>query len=261
MTEIQNLQRWVDIVNIGIVFALALSFLFGGASIYLSRKLNKAKDLQSANEKQASDLKIEEARANAATANEKTVKISQENIKLRTDLETATAQTRSRQSELAVEQQKLAETQKQLAEAEQKRAEAQLTLEKTLEEVRRRQKPRTLSAEQRSKLIEILKANQKGEVEITCVMGDGEGYAFATEIDGLLKTAGWTITGGGVTQAVYNGGNPKGAGIIIHSQETAPPYAAILQQAFNDVGYPIAGALDSSVPEGKIKFIIGNKPQ
>ena len=134
MAEIQNLQRWLDIVNIGIVIALALSFLFGGATIYLSRKLNKEKDMQSVKEKQVSDLKIEEARAVAATANENTAKLSHENIKLRTDLETATAETRSRQSELTVEQQKLAETQRQLAEAEQKRAEAQLTLEKTLEE-------------------------------------------------------------------------------------------------------------------------------
>jgi len=260
MAEIQNLQRWVDFVNIGIVIALALSFLFGGASIYLSRKLNKAKDMQSVKEKQVSDLKIEEARAVAATANEKTAKLSQGNIKLRTDLETATAETRSRQSELAVEQQKLAETQKQLAEAEQKRAEAQLTLEKTLDEVRRRQSPRTLTAEQRSKLIEILKENQKGEIEITCVMGDGEGYAFATEIDGLLKAAGWTIIGGGVSQAVYSGGNPKGAGIIVRSQESAPNYAIILQQAFSEVGYPIAGAIDSSLPEGKVKLLIGNKP-
>jgi len=260
MMDIQNLERWVDLANTGVVLALALSFIFGGASIYLSRKLNKAKDAQSAREKQIADVKIEEARASAAKANEETATLSQKNIKLRTDLESATAESRSRQSELTVEQQKLTKAQKELAEAEQKRAEAQLALEKILEEVRRRQMPRTLSPGQRTRLIELLRASPKGEIEITCVMGDGEGYAFATELDGLLKAAGWNISGGGVTQAVYSGGNPKGAGIIVRNPQTAPHYAASLQKAFSDAGYPIAGAENPQLPEGKVVLLVGNKP-
>ncbi len=260
MADIQNLERWVDLANMGVVIALALSFVFGGASIYLSRKLNKAKDAQSATEKQISDVKTEEARASAAKANEKTATLSHENIKLRTDLESATAESRSKQAELTVEQQKLIKAQQQLAEAEQNRADAQLSLEKILEEVRRRQMPRTLSPEQRTRLIEHLKASPKGEIEITCIMGDAEGYAFATELDGLLKAAGWNIIGGGVAQAVYSGGNPKGAGIIIRRMQTAPHYVAILQKAFSDAGYPMSGAENSELQEGKVVLLIGNKP-
>ncbi len=95
MMDIHNLERWVDLANTGVVLALALSFIFGGASIYLSRKLNKAKDAQSAREKQIADVKIEEARASAAKANEETASLSQKNIKLRTDLESATAESPS----------------------------------------------------------------------------------------------------------------------------------------------------------------------
>jgi len=259
MSGIQTLEYWVDFANKGVGLALALSFIFGVASIYLSRKLNIVKNAQNASEKQIADVKIEEARANAARANAETERLAQGNLRLRTDLESATAEARAKQSELTVEQQKLAQAQQRLAEAEQKRAEAQLALEKTLEEVRRRQMPRTLSPDQRARLVEILRMGSKGEIEITCVLGDAEGFAFATELDGLLKAAGWTVGGGGVNQAVYTGGNPKGAGIVIRNARAVPPHAIALQQSFGAIGFPMGAAENPELPEGKIVLLIGNK--
>jgi len=260
MTEIQNLERWVDISNVGVVIALALSFIFGGASIYHSRKLNKAKDAQSAFEMQTASIKIEEARASAANANNETETLAQQNIKLRTDLESVTAEARSKQTELTVEQQKLAQAQQELAEAEQRRTEAQLVLEKTLQEVRSRQMPRTLTPDQRTQLVKVLRSAPKGEIEISCVLGDGEGHAFATEIDGLLKAAGWTVSEGGVSQAVYSGGNPRGVSIIVRDAATAPAYAIAIQQAFAMIGFSFSGLVYPDYPEGKVKLLVGNKP-
>lgn len=246
---LEILQRWADF---GIIIALGLSFGFGAANIILGHKLSKAKD-----------VKIEEARADSAKANKETEKLAQENIKLRTDLESATAEARSRQSELTVEQQKLAKAQQKLAEAEQKRAEAQLALEKTLEEVRKRQMPRTLTPEQRTRLLEKLRSVPHGKISIGCVLGDGEGYAFAAELDGLLKAAGWTIADGGINHGVYTGnpkGNPKGTIIVVRDAKTAPKYAVMLQQAFAEVGLPMAGEENPKLPEGEVVLIIGNKP-
>lgn len=260
MGSISQLERWVDIANFGIVIALGLSFVCGGASIYMSRRLNKLKDAQSIVERTASDLRIEETKASAARANEETVRLSQDDARLRTDLEEARADARFRQTELAIEQQNLAKAHTSLAEAERKSAESQLALENTLAEVRRSQAPRTLTPAQRVRLIEILKKSPKGEIDITCIMGDGEGNAFATEIDGLLKAAGWTVTGGGVTQAVYSGGNPRGAGILVRNASTAPAYAATLQQAFQEIGLPVPAAEVPDLPEGIVKLVVGNKP-
>lgn len=259
LNNISNLERLVDIASFGVVIALALSFIFGGASIYLSKKLSNRKDEIAKHQMQQANIKIEEAREVAAKANKETEQISHNNIILRKDLEAATAESRSKQTELTIEQQNLARAQQHLAEAEQKRAEAQLTLEKTLEEIRTKQMPRTLTPEQRSKLLALLNPLPKGEIEIVSVLGDAEGYALATELDALLKTAQWTITGGGVSQVVYTGGNPIGVGIIVKSALTAPKYAAALQKVFQDISFPLGGLEDPKLPDGKVVLLVGNK--
>ena len=55
ISNVQTLQWWVDKANMGVVVALAASFVFGSASIILSRKLNKQKDSQAIIEKQIFD--------------------------------------------------------------------------------------------------------------------------------------------------------------------------------------------------------------
>jgi hypothetical protein len=91
-------------------------------------------------------------------------------------------------------------------------------------------------------------------------MGDGEGYAFANDIDTVLKASGWTVEGGGVSQAAYAGGNPIGLGIIVRNAVTAPPYAARIQRAFFSIGVPFGGIEDPKRPEGTVEIIVGNKP-
>ena len=58
MSNIPSLEFWVDMSNLGVAIALALSFIFGGASLYLSRRLGKVKDAQSAQEKAVSDERM-----------------------------------------------------------------------------------------------------------------------------------------------------------------------------------------------------------
>lgn len=259
LNNIVTLERLVDFANAGIVVTLALSFVFGGASIYLSKRLSTKKNEISQRQMQEANIKIEEAQEVAAKANKEAEQISHDNIILRKDLETATAETRSKQTELTIEQQKLATAQQHQAEAEQKRAETQLTLEKTLEEIRKKQMPRTLTSEQRSQFLSLLSNYTKGEIEIVCVLGDAEGYALATEIDGLLKAAQWKIIGDGVTQVVYTGGNPVGIGIIVKSVLTAPTYATILHKVFQNIGFPVGRMEDPTLPDGKVVLIVGNK--
>ena len=68
LSNTPNLQWLVDKANAGIIIALALSFLFGSASIFYSKRLNTETKKQQAIEKQKSDEKIATANANAANA-------------------------------------------------------------------------------------------------------------------------------------------------------------------------------------------------
>lgn len=245
-----QLDRWVNAFNLLAILGVGISFTFGTLAIVYGIRLSKLKD-----------LRIEEARTTAAIAKEETARLTIENTKLRTDLESATAESRARQSELAIEQQKLTKAQKQLADAERKRAETQLVLEKTLEEVRERQAPRTLSADQRTNLVELLKsATLKGEIDIVCVMGDSEGFAYATEFKAILKAGKWKVSDGSISQGVFSPNNPKGILLAVHDGNTAPKYAVVLQQVFERAGLALPGVEDPGLPEGKVELRIGIKP-
>ena len=122
-------------------------------------------------------------------------------------------------------------------------------------------KPRRLTDTESASLVNALRnASPKGQVEIVCVLGDGDGFAFASQIDTILKAAGWPTTG--VSQAAFGpGGNPIGFGIMVRAAATAPPYAVALQSAFTAAGLRIAGAEAAGLAEGTVRLVIGNKPQ
>jgi len=95
--------------------------------------------------------------------------------------------------------------------AQEKAAEQERTAkaERDLLELKKRQEPRQIGRIDGEKLIAALKTAQpKGSIDLTCVLGDGEGATFAEQLDKILKAGEWTTTG--VSQAVYSGGNPVG---------------------------------------------------
>lgn len=286
-SSIDALNFLYNTSNVLYISFLALTLLATVLTVVFGWRLNKAKDEQYSREKQASDERIAvanaeaskasegaaraneelakaneriaEAKADAAKATAETERLTQENLKLSLRLEQSIHESRDKQRELAEAQQRLADAQERLAKAQQRQAEAELALQKALEEVRRRQQPRTLSSDQRIKLIEALKTvPEKGPVTIVCPLGDAESTAFATEIDSTLKAAGWPSKG--VDQAVYTGGLPVGFGIVVKDTKLAPRYAAYLQDAFAAAGVPAGRAEDAKAPEGSVTILIGIKP-
>jgi hypothetical protein len=138
-----------------------------------------------------------------------------------------------------------------------KQKEKAATAEHALLQLQRRAEPRRISADQRVRLVALLSQSPKGKVSISCVLGDGEGLAFAKDIDDVLKAAGWETNFG---QGVYSGGNPVGFGIVVRNAISAPPYATALQRAFFSVGIPVAGEENPQLNAGDIQIIVGNKP-
>ena len=119
--------------------------------------------------------------------------------------------------------------------------------------------PRRLSVEQRAALVSALReAPTKGQVIISCVMGDGEGAAFANQLDTALKDAGWPTS---AAQELYVGGNPIGFGIVVKSARTAPQHAGALQRAFAAAGLKVVAAADDKLAIDAVVLLIGNKPQ
>jgi hypothetical protein len=60
------------------------------------------------------------------------------------------------------------------------------------------------------------------------------------------------VAGGGVSQGVFTGGNPIGAGLIVHSLQKAPVRAVALFEAFKAIGLPIGAIEDSKLPEDEV---------
>lgn len=82
-------------------------------------------------------------------------------------------------------------------------------------------RPRTISVEQRTRLIEALKRGPQGNVRVVSVVGDVEGNAFADQIREVLVASGWSNCE--PHQRLYVGGNPVGFGVVVHDAESAPP--------------------------------------
>lgn len=161
------------------VLAVAATLAAGAFTVYAGWKANEAqkqenqlKEEQRERERQISDENIATANAAAAAATEglatADVRIAQANEQAQNAI-AAAAEARAKQGELALEyrakqteladaQTKLVEEQKVLADAQRKQAEAELALRKTLEEVGKRQGPRTLTQTQRAEIISSLKA-------------------------------------------------------------------------------------------------------
>jgi hypothetical protein len=161
-------------------------------------------------------------------------KAAQQRVEI--DLATATAEAGAKQTELAKEQGKLAEEQRKTAEAQREAAEAQLALKKHLEEVAERTNPRHLTYEQIDFLVELFKANPKGQISVTCINGNKESCDLATEIAGALRVGGWEVSGPADMVLFGPSGNtPTGLFITVQNR-TPPKRAGILQQALQRVG-------------------------
>jgi hypothetical protein len=133
--------------------------------------------------------------------------------------------------------------------------------EKDLLEVQEKIKPRRITPEQRDQLVMFLSQPPRGKVDIMCVLGDGEGLAFAEEVGQVLKASGWEIGSGGVSQGAFAPSNPVGFGVLVHSSQSPPPRAISLIHAFRSVGLPLGGSEKKELDADAVQIIVGNKPQ
>jgi hypothetical protein len=275
-----SVEGWNTVFQAISVILIAGTVLAGAGAIITNRVMNRrqARDLAAANTEAAKANKgVADAGLEIAKAKEGTAQAVRDTARLTVEAEQAKkeraeadrqiaiaktdalrakegiANAEARSTEAAAEVSRL---QIVVANAEKSRAEA----EKALLELQRRINWRRITPEQEKEMVGVLKQSpDKATVEISCVLGDGEGLAFALQIDHILKEAGWTTSG--VNQGVYSPNNPIGLFIEVRSEKTVPQRAGLLQQAFTQVGIPLPGSLRPTLAEGAVLIVVGNKPQ
>lgn len=273
MSNVSSLDRIVDIANVVVLIALALSFVGGGASILYSRRLNKAKDTQLALDLKDKDLQIAQARSDAerqiAESKQRIETEAQEReakIKADADVKIAEAHAIAAQANDAagkaneraagLEQQNLT-LRSGVANLEKEAADAKQRYLALLERV----SPRSISPEQRKRVLSLLSTFDKGSVSITCLNGNAESCGFALEIAELLRAAGWGVEG--PTDMVLfgpSGQTPKGLFLIIKDASNVPPLANVLLTVLNTSGIPATGEQNPNLDAGKINILVGSKP-
>lgn len=253
-------DEWLTIFNRVYLWATGIAVLSGAIALFATRGIHIYSDRVSvAQRKQIveAQTQAEEAKKQAAIANERAQALEGQNIKLRTDLENATAESHAKQTELAYEQQKLAQEQQKTAEAQREAAQAQLALKKHLEEVAERQRPCHLTAQQRARFLELLNDKPQGSVEIRCSVGDPEAYNFALEIADALKAAGWQAE---VNNRVIIVPTPVGLKLWVRAAQTAPIHAIALLNILDAIDFPPIAEQNLELPEGTTVLIVGAKP-
>jgi len=205
------LQRYIPFdsegTNTAIILVTALGLFLSVAVLVLNARKNhlakissdeKNMAIASAQEiaaqalKDAADANERAARANerAAEANEQAGKANQRatenetaSLKLRVDLETESATSRTRQTELALQQQKTADAQRSAAQA-------QLALQKYVSAIANGTGRRGINDQL---FLSHLRNTPPGRVQVYYIEGSPETYLFAGSIQSMFRSARWTV--------------------------------------------------------------------
>lgn len=138
-------------------------------------------------------------------------------------------------------------------------------LQERLANAARQQAPRRLTRDQTLALVAALSRFHGQQIEITCVMGDGEAHQFAEDLVQVFRAARWTGADG-VNQAAYTR-DPVGVLVELNpasaEQDRLPSEAAaVLLEAFVELGIlpKRIRYLNPQVAAGTVALVIGHKP-
>jgi hypothetical protein len=111
------------------------------------------------------------------------------------------------------------------------------------------------------KLADYLRQYGSYRVVVTCTPNDVEAYAYATQLVGILKAAGWDANGPEATANVVEG--PAMSVMVLLRDPSAPDAAKILLDAFNQWNIPHRPgiAADETIPDtATVELFVAKKP-
>ncbi len=112
---------------------------------------------------------------------------------------------------------------------------------------------RILEPELKNTLVTNLKAVPPLEVEITCVLGDAEGFALASQIKDVFGEAGWKVND--VNQAP----TPVRQLNLLLGKTPSPELQQALLPLSNSFGEARKPMVDDKLGEGNLKIVVGSK--
>lgn len=114
---------------------------------------------------------------------------------------------------------------------------------------------RVISQSAARQLAASLRSTKDYKLNITCIMGDNEGFALAEQIKGIFLEAGWNVAG--VNQGLFS--SPV-RGLAMEFAEQPP---STLQRAllplFEDLGYPKTANLNPKGTKHTVRIVVGSK--
>ena len=114
---------------------------------------------------------------------------------------------------------------------------------------------RSLDSRLKQSLITNLKSEAPLDVEITCVLGDTEGFSLASQLKDVFEQAGWKVNG--VNQAVFT--VPIKHLVLTFGNEPSPQIQRTLAPLFDSLGYPREAGVNKQLGENLLKIVVGSK--
>lgn len=118
-------------------------------------------------------------------------------------------------------------------------------------------KPRLLTQQQRTEIVNRLSGSPGHFILVTAVVGDGEAYRFAQQIDEVLKESGWDSRH---TPSESFQVPPKGLAIFVRSRDELPAYFPLLVSTLQQVGLSPQWATSEYEGPNTARIVIGHKP-
>jgi hypothetical protein len=120
-----------------------------------------------------------------------------------------------------------------------------------------RQRPRSVSAQQREAFLAAAANKPKGPVTLIPLMGNVESEQFAKQLAGLLQDAGYPVEMSGMLPM---DNTPTGVGLTVKRGEKYPAHTDGLQAAFNQAGIPVGRGFNGLQNENVLGLVVGSKP-
>jgi len=118
--------------------------------------------------------------------------------------------------------------------------------------------PRSITDEQRLRMVEILKTVSGGPVLFQYMGEDSEAFSFAETLNNVVADASWPS---GKIQSAFSVDKPvQGIVLFVRSIESPPQHALPLQQALKEAGIFANAGSSSKVDADTVKVVIGAKP-
>jgi hypothetical protein len=112
---------------------------------------------------------------------------------------------------------------------------------------------RVLTKDQAAKLLQILKGEPNGTVEVVCVSGNEDSENCARQFSGILQAVGWKV------QLIYGAGFSYGTpkGLTVRAPRLDVPRAVALRKALSAIGLQVESAENPKISEDRVILVVG----